>query len=92
MFVESLLTQTLILHIIRTARIPFVQSRASGALITMTIIICAVGITLPYTWVGSVFGFTPLPGLYWPLVTALLTTYATLRHRVKAWFIRKRAL
>jgi Mg2+-importing ATPase len=88
-FVESLLTQTLIIHIIRTARIPFLESRASNALITTTIIICVIGIALPYTWVGSVLGFTPLPALYWPLVTAMLLTYAILTHVVKVWFIRR---
>ncbi len=88
-FVESLLTQTLIIHIIRTARIPFVGSHASPALIATTIIICAIGIALPYTWAGSVLGFTPLPALYWPLVTAILLTYAVLTHLVKVWFIRK---
>jgi len=88
-FVESLLTQTLIIHIIRTARIPFLESRASNALITTTIIICVIGIALPYTWLGSVLGFTPLPALYWPLVTAMLLTYAILTHVVKVWFIRR---
>ena len=88
-FVESLLTQTLIIHIIRTARIPFVQSHASPALIATTVIICAIGIALPYTWVGSVLGFTPLPSLYWPLVSAMLVTYAVLTHFVKVWFIRR---
>jgi Mg2+-importing ATPase len=88
-FVESLLTQTLIIHIIRTAKIPFIESRASPALITTTIIICAVGITLPFTWLGSQLGFTPLPGLYWPLVAAMLLTYAVLTHLVKVWFIRR---
>ncbi|MGJ0393528.1 MAG: magnesium-translocating P-type ATPase [Methylocystis sp.] len=88
-FVESLLTQTLIIHIIRTARVPFIESRASNALIITTIIICAIGVTLPFTWAGSVLGFTPLPVSYWPLVTAMLLTYATLTHIVKIWFIRR---
>ena len=57
-FVESLLTQTLIIHIIRTAKIPFLESRASPALIGTTIVICLIGITLPFTWAGSVLGFT----------------------------------
>jgi hypothetical protein len=48
-----LLTQTLIIHIIRTAKIPFLQSRASAALIATTVIICAFGIALPYTWIGQ---------------------------------------
>jgi Mg2+-importing ATPase len=88
-FVESLLTQTLIIHIIRTARIPFIESHASPALIATTVIICTVGMTLPFTWAGSALGFVPLPWLYWPLVAAMLVTYAILTHLVKVWFIRK---
>ena len=53
-FVESLLTQTLIIHIIRTARIPFIESHASPALIATTVIICTIGMTLPFTWAGGV--------------------------------------
>ena len=88
-FVESLLTQTLIIHIIRTAKIPFIESRASAALITTTIIICCVGIALPFTWLGTNLGFTPLPWLYWPLVATMLLTYAMLTHFVKVWFVRR---
>jgi len=88
-FVESLLTQTLIIHIIRTAKIPFIESRASTALVATTIIICVVGITLPFTWAGSALGFTPLPWLYWPLVAAMLLSYAILTHFVKVWFVRR---
>jgi Mg2+-importing ATPase len=88
-FVESLLTQTLIIHIIRTARVPFVESRASTALITTTLIIAAVGILLPFTWAGAALGFVPLPWLYWPLVALLLLAYAALTHVVKVWFVRR---
>jgi P-type Mg2+ transporter len=88
-FVESLLTQTLIIHIIRTAKMPFIESRASPALITTSIVICLVGITLPFTWAGGALGFTPLPRLYWPLVAATLMTYAVLTHLVKLWFVRR---
>ncbi len=88
-FVESLLTQTLIIHIIRTARIPFIESHASPALITTSIIICAIGVALPFTWAGAALGFVPLPGAYWPLVAAMLLTYATLTHFVKVWFTRR---
>src|ERR1700757_3248990 len=59
-FVESLLTQTLIIHIIRTAKIPFIESHASPALIATTIIICTIGMTLPFTWAGAALGFVPL--------------------------------
>ncbi|HZP78879.1 MAG TPA: magnesium-translocating P-type ATPase [Pseudolabrys sp.] len=88
-FVESLLTQTLIIHIIRTARIPFLESRASAALIGTTVVICLVGILLPFTGVGAALGFTPLPALYWPLVAAMLLTYAVLTHLVKLWSVRR---
>ncbi|MGZ3285057.1 MAG: magnesium-translocating P-type ATPase, partial [Xanthobacteraceae bacterium] len=88
-FVESLLTQTLIIHIIRTARIPFIESRASTPLIATTIIICCIGIALPFTWAGTALGFTPLPWLYWPLVFGMLVTYSILTHLVKVWFVRR---
>jgi magnesium-transporting ATPase (P-type) len=88
-FVESLLTQTLIIHIIRTAKLPFIESRASPALITTTIVICAVGIALPFSGAGAALGFTPLPWSYWPLIAAMLMTYAVLTHLVKSWFVRR---
>ena len=88
-FVESLLTQTLIIHIIRTTKIPFVESRASPALITTTIIIALVGIALPFTVAGTALGFTPLPALYWPLVATMLLSYSVLTHLVKVWFVRR---
>jgi Mg2+-importing ATPase len=88
-FVESLLTQTLIIHIIRTARIPFIQSRASAPLIATTLIICAIGIALPATPLGATLGFKPLPALYWPIVATFLLGYAVLAHLVKTWFIRR---
>jgi P-type Mg2+ transporter len=88
-FVESLLTQTLIIHIIRTARIPFIESHASPAMITTTIVICLIGISLPFTLVGGALGFVPLPSLYWPLVAAMMLGYAVLTHLMKVWFVRR---
>jgi Mg2+-importing ATPase len=88
-FVESLLTQTLIIHIIRTAKVPFFESHASPALIATTVIICTIGIVLPFNWAGAALGFEPLPWTYWPLVTALLLSYALLTHVVKVWFTRR---
>jgi P-type Mg2+ transporter len=88
-FVESLLTQTLIIHIIRTAKIPFLESRASTALITTTIIIAAIGITLPFTWLGSFLGFVPLPPAYWFCLCLILLSYVVLTHFMKTWFIRR---
>ena len=88
-FVESLLTQTLIIHIIRTAKIPFLESRASAALITTTIIIAAIGMALPFTSLGSVLGFVPLPPAYWLALCLILMSYVVLTHFVKTWFIQR---
>jgi Mg2+-importing ATPase len=88
-FVESLLTQTLIIHIIRTAKIPFIESLASPALITTSIIISVIGVTLPFTWIGASLGFVPLPPLYWPAVIAIIGCYAVLTQSVKSWFVRR---
>ena len=82
-FVELLLTQTLIIHIIRTTKIRFIESRASSALVVTTVVICAVGMSLPFTWVGAALGFAP------PLVAVMLVTYATLTHVMNVWFTRR---
>jgi Mg2+-importing ATPase len=88
-FVESLLTQTLIIHIIRTHRLPFLQSRASWPLILTTMTIMAVGIWLPYSPLGPWLGFTELPYGYWPLLALTLLCYAGLTQWVKTWLLRK---
>ena len=88
-FVESLLTQTLIIHIIRTARVPFLESRASTPLIITTVIIVMIGGAIPYTFVGTALGFEPLPVLYWPIVTVMMFCYAAMTHGVKTWFVRR---
>ncbi|MEO5923501.1 MAG: magnesium-translocating P-type ATPase [Bryobacteraceae bacterium] len=88
-FVESLLTQTLIIHIIRTNKIPFLQSRASWPLIAMSACIMAIGIALPFTGVGSYLGFTALPSLYWPLLGLTLVCYVVVTQLVKTWLFRR---
>ena len=88
-FVESLLTQTLIIHIIRTAKVPFLESRASAAVIATSLIIAAVGIILPFTRLGGTLGFVPLPSTYWILLFLILLGYAILIHLVKTWFVRR---
>ena len=88
-FVKSLLTQTLIIHIIRTAKIPFLESRASTALITTTIVIAVIGMALPFTSLGGVLGFVPLPPAYWIALGLILPSYVILTHLVKTWFIRR---
>jgi len=88
-FVESLLTQTLIIHIIRTAKVPFIQSRASNALTATTLAICLIGALVPYTDIGAFLGFRPLPWAYWPILIAMLGSYAVLTHLAKLAFVRR---
>jgi Mg2+-importing ATPase len=88
-FVESLLTQTLIIHIIRTNRIPFVQSHASWPLVLTTVLVILLGMWLPYSPLGPALGFTRLPPLYWPLLLATLLGYVLLTQAVKTWLLRR---
>ncbi len=88
-FVESIITQTLIIHIIRTARIPFLQSHASAPLIATTVIICMIGAAIPFTALGTTLGFLPLPILYWPILALFIACYAVLTHLAKTWFVKR---
>jgi P-type Mg2+ transporter len=87
--VESLLTQTLIVHIIRTQRIPFLQSRASKPMLFATLSIMMVGMWLPFSSLGKFLGFTPLPASYFAWLAGFLVAYGVLTHSVKLWFIRR---
>jgi len=88
-FVESLLSQTLVIHIIRTGRIPFVQSRASLPLLVTSIGICALGAWLPFSPLAMHFGFTPFPAAYGLALVAIVSAYLLLTQTIKAWFIRR---
>jgi Mg2+-importing ATPase len=88
-FVESLFTQTLIIHVIRTNKIPFFQSRASWALTATTLSIMAFGMLLPYSPVASALGFTHLPPLYWPILMLTLLAYMGLTQTIKVLLLRK---
>ena len=88
-FVESLMTQTLIIHVIRTNKIPFLQSRASWVLTATTAAIIAVGVWLPYSPLASSLGFTHLPRMYWPILMLTLLAYMGLTQIVKMWLLRK---
>jgi Mg2+-importing ATPase len=89
-FVESLLTQTLIIHVIRTNKIPFLHSRPSAFLMAMSVTIMAIGVALPFTAIGRYLGFTALPPLYWPYIALTLLCYVLLTQGVKAWLLRQR--
>ena len=88
-FVESLITQTLIVHVIRTNKMPFIHGRASWQLTLTTGAIMAVAAWLPYSPAGPALGFRALPPLYWPILLVTLLCYVVLTQFVKMWLIRK---
>ena len=88
-FVESLATQTLIIHVIRTNRIPFIESRASLPLIFMSALIILTGIWLPNSPFAGVLGFVKLPVLYWPLLLLTLLSYIFLTYTLKSYYIKR---
>ncbi|MFI5310304.1 MAG: magnesium-translocating P-type ATPase [Gemmatimonadales bacterium] len=88
-FIESLLTQTLIVHMIRTAKVPFLQSRAAWPVLTTTAIIMACGLLLPFMALGQRVGLVSLPASYFAWLLVILLTYAALTQVVKGWYIRR---
>ncbi len=88
-FVEGLLSQTLIVHMIRTRKIPFIQSCASWQVTGLTVLIMAVGIMIPFTPFGRHIGLQPLPLSYFPWLVAILFSYCVLTQTVKNWYIKK---
>jgi P-type Mg2+ transporter len=88
-FVESLLTQTLIIHVIRTNRVPFLESVASWPLLVTTVVIMMIGIWLPFSPIAGALGFKPLPGEYWPLLFLTLLGYVVVTQVVKTWLRRR---
>ena len=88
-FVESLLTQTLIVHIIRTSKIPFFHSWASKPLLISTLCVISIGIFLPFSPFAAVFQFVALPPLYFVLLFLGLIAYFIITQFLKVWFIKK---
>lgn len=88
-FVESLLSQTLIVHVIRTGRIPFIQSQPSMPLLVTTLLICILGLWLPSSPFAGALGFVPLPAGFWLALAAILPVYLLLTQLVKSWAIKR---
>ncbi|MDR0443572.1 MAG: magnesium-translocating P-type ATPase [Treponema sp.] len=88
-FVESLWSQTLVVHMIRTPKIPFIQSRASIQLALLTTLGIAAGTILPYTWLGSQLNMTHLPLYYFPYLLAIILAYMLLATAMKKVFVWK---
>ncbi len=88
-FIESLATQTLIIHFIRTKRIPFLQSTASKWLLISTVVAVAIGWVIPYTFIGTYFEFEPLPWYVLLMIAGLVLVYFLMVELVKKWFYKK---
>ncbi|HPH40982.1 MAG TPA: magnesium-translocating P-type ATPase [Syntrophorhabdaceae bacterium] len=88
-FVESLLTQTLIVHIIRTRKISFIESRPSMHLVMTTLIVMAIGVWLPYSPLAGYLNLVPLPGTFWVWIVFFLAFYVTLATFIKNWFFKR---
>jgi Mg2+-importing ATPase len=88
-FIEGLLSQTLIVHMIRTRKIPFVQSWAATPVVALTAVIMLIGIILPFTPFAVTLKLQPIPFAYFPWLVLILTSYCLLTQWVKNWYIRK---
>jgi Mg2+-importing ATPase len=87
-FVESLATQTLVVFVIRTRRVPFFRSRPSRPLLLAVLAVVAIGAILPETALGSVLGFQPLPGGFFLALVIMVACYLALIEAGKRWFYR----
>ncbi|HEU5048104.1 MAG TPA: magnesium-translocating P-type ATPase [Rickettsiales bacterium] len=88
-FVEGLLSQTLVVHMIRTQKIPFFQSRAALPVITLTLVIMAIGIYIPFSPLGESLRLASLPLAYFGWLVAILLGYCIVTQTVKTWYVKK---
>lgn len=88
-FVESLLSQTIIVHVLRTRRIPFFQSMAGRGVLIATLLVCVMGISLPFTPMGAALGLVALPLSYFPWLVLTLLAYMLVAQLSKRAFVRR---
>ena len=90
-FVEGLLSQTLIVHMIRTRKIPFIQSWATAPVIALTSLVMLIGILIPFSPFALALKLHPLPLSYFPFLILILFSYCLLTQFIKNWYIKKYA-
>jgi Mg2+-importing ATPase len=88
-FIEGLLSQTLVVHMLRTQKIPFVQSTAALPVMLMTGLICVLGIYIPFSPIGAAVGLQPLPWTYFPWLVVTLFAYCVVAQTMKTFYIRR---
>ena len=91
-FIEGLLSQTLIVHMIRTKKVPFIQSWATAPVLALTTAVMAIGIFIPFSPFAAALKLQPLPMSYFPWLVGILLCYCLLTQVVKNWFIKKFSL
>lgn len=88
-FLESLCTQTLVIHVIRTSKIPFFESRPSRFLMVASLLIVAVGVCFAFAWPVSFFGFRRLPLVFYAALAGIVAAYLVMTQGIKSWYVRK---
>ena len=88
-FIEGLLSQTLVVHMLRTQKIPFVQSTATLPVLLMTGSIMAIGLYLPFSPLGPLVGLEALPWEYFPWLAGILLSYCVTAQLMKMLYIRR---
>jgi len=88
-FIESLLTQTLVVHMIRTRKIPFLQSIAAAPVLGLTTAIIVIGMLLPYTAIGAKIGMMEMPPVYFAWLALTVVAYCALTQLVKVVYMRR---
>jgi P-type Mg2+ transporter len=88
-FIEGLMTQTLVVHMIRTRRIPFIQSRPGTPLLVATCLIMIIGIAIPMGPIAHYFKLQALPWTYFPVLAGILLGYMVLTQAMKYYYDRR---
>lgn len=88
-FIEGLLSQTLVVHMLRTQKIPFIQSTAALPVLLTTGLVMALGIYIPFSPLGVLVGLQPLPWEYFPWLAATLVSYCVVAQLMKRFYIRR---
>ncbi|VVC02239.1 Copper-exporting P-type ATPase B [uncultured archaeon] len=91
-FIESLMTQTLVVHVIRTNKVPFLQSAPSKRLLILTIGIAIIGLVIVATPIGHAFGFEELPLSFYPILAGIVLAYLVLTQLAKSYLLKKKII
>ena len=88
-FIESIITQTLVVFVLRTRKTPFWKSKPGKYLVISCFTVIAVALALPYTPLGAIFDFSPPPPTFYIALAGLIVAYLFLVEVVKKWFMKR---